>query len=455
MQANTSPLLPMKSPVTAEPANIDAEYEILGACLIDPGAISRIAHKLTPEAFYVHGHKIIYQACLGLYESHQVIDLMTLCTALSDDKQLDRVGGKGAISKMFDSCLTSANIDQHADLILEKHFRRCMARVGAEIQELSKASQSIDDCLNAARESLGRLLELTNVNSSVVKLDEVVTANICKTEDAADNKIPKGIPTGFYDLDGMLRGVKPGELIILAGRPSMGKTAGLVNVAVNVAAQGHGVYISSLEMSAEQLGYRIMSADASIESGRLRDGKVGQYEWPSLGESVTKLSGLPVWIDDSFRQTPESVAVNIQRINAENGGKIIDLAMVDYIQLMGDRGAGNRVAELGRISRGFKGMAKELGLSVWALSQLSRGVESRNPKRPMMSDLRESGNIEEDADAVLLLYRDDYYDPDSPDRGIAEWIVGKNRNGPTGTAKLLFEPQYTRFRNLANAGGTQ
>ncbi|EKU96673.1 replicative DNA helicase [Leptolyngbya sp. PCC 7375] len=450
MQANTTPILPFRSPETADPANIDAEYDVIGAILVDPGAIARIAHKLPPEAFYVHSHRTIYQACLDLYRDGQVVDLMTVCTALTNNKQLDKVGGKRAMAQMFDLCLTSANVEQHADLILEKHFRRCMARAGAEIQEISKdVSRGLSDCLSEAQRSLGRLLELGVSESSVIKLDQVVALNICKTEDAADDKIPKGIPTGFYDLDEMLRGVKPGELIILAGRPSMGKTAGLVNVAVNVAAQGRGVYISSLEMSAEQLGYRIMSADSSIESGRLRDGKVGQHEWPSLGESVTKLAGLPVWIDDSFRQTPETVAANIQRINAENGPGTISLVMVDYIQLMGDRGAGNRVAELGKISRGFKGMAKELGLSVWALSQLSRGVESRNPKRPLMSDLRESGNIEEDADAVILLYREDYYDPDTPDRGLAEWIIGKNRNGPTGTVKLLFEPAFTRFRNLA------
>ena len=450
MQANSSPVLPFRAPKTVDPANIDAEYDIIGAILIDPGAIARIAHKLPPEAFYVHNHRTIYQACLDLHRDGRVVDLMTVCTALANNKQLDIVGGKSAIAQMFDLCLTSANIEQHAGLVFEKYQRRYIARVGADIRVMAEdTTQSVDEVMSAAQSSFRELLQLASGQSSVLKLSDVIADNTLAIDQAQEGTAPKGIPTGFYALAAMTGGIKPGDLTILAGRPSMGKTAGLVNVATGLAAQECGVYISSLEMSAQQLGYRIMSADASIESGRLRDGRVGDHEWEGLGHSVTKLSGFPIWIDDNFRQTPESIAANIQRINAENGPGTIKLVTVDYIQLMGDRGAGNRVAELGKISRGFKGMAKELGLSVWALSQLSRGVEARTNKRPMMSDLRESGNIEEDADAVILLYRDDYYCPDSPDRGIAEWIVGKNRNGPTGTAKLLFEPAFTRFRNLA------
>ena len=450
MQANSSPILPFRAPKTAEPANIDAEYDILGAILIDPGAIARIAHNLPVEAFYINNHRLIYQACLNLHQAGQMVDLMTASAALSSSGALDKVGGKSALAAMFDACLTSANIDLHANLVLEKYQRRCLARVGAKIQKMANdTNQGVDAALSDAQACFREVLELSTGSSSVVKLSEVLVENALSIDDACEGKAPNGVPSDFYDLDAMTRGILPGDLTILAGRPSMGKTAGLINVAVNVASQGHGVYISSLEMSAPQLGYRIMSADAAVESGRLRDGKVGQHEWTSISNSITKLSGLPVWIDDSFRQTPESIAANIQRINAENGPDTIKLVAVDYIQLMGDRGAGNRSAELGKISRGFKGMAKELNVCVWALSQLSRGVEARTNKRPMMSDLRESGNIEEDADIVVLLYREEYYDPDTPDRGIAEWIVGKNRNGPTGTVKLLFEPQYTRFRNLA------
>lgn len=451
MQANsTTPILPFRSPETADPANIDAEYDVIGAILVDPGAIARIAHKLPPEAFYVHNHRTIYQACLEVHRDGQVVDLMSACTALANGKQLDKVGGKGAISRMFDQCLTSANVDQHADLILEKYQRRVMGRVGADIQAVAKdTTQSTKEAMRVAQYAFRELLELASGSNSVLKLSDVIADNTRAIDEAQTGTAPKGIPTGFYDLDAITGGVKPGDLTILAGRPSMGKTAGLVNIAAGLAAQGCGVYISSLEMSAQQLGFRIMSADASIESGRLRSGLVGTHEWEDLGHSIGKLSGFPIWIDDNFRQTPESIATNIQRINAENGPGTISLVMVDYIQLMGDRGAGNRVAELGKISRGFKGMAKELGLSVWALSQLSRGVEARTNKRPMMSDLRESGNIEEDADTVILLYREDYYCPDTPDKGIAEWIVGKNRNGPTGTVRLLFEPAFTRFRNMA------
>ncbi|ESA37649.1 replicative dna helicase [Leptolyngbya sp. Heron Island J] len=450
MQTNNAPVVPFRAPKTAEPANIDAEYDVIGALLIDPGAISRIAHRLPPEAFYVHSHRVIYQVCLQLHRDGQIVDLMTVCTALSNSKQLERVGGKAAIAQMFDLCLTSANVEQHAELILEKHQRRCLARLASELQRIANdQTKNIQDCLSSAEANFRDILMLVAGDCNAVPLSEVIAENVGHTEQAYQGGGLEGIPTGFYDLDEMTRGVLPGDLTILAGRPSMGKTAGLVNVAVQVANSGHGVYIASLEMSAQQVGYRCLAADAHLSANKIREGKLGANDWEDLTHSVAKLSGLPIWIDDSFRQTPEVIAANVQRINAENGPGTIKLVMVDYLQLMGNRGSINRVSELGQISRGLKGMAKELELSVWALSQLSRGVEARNPKRPMMSDLRESGNIEEDADTVILLYRDDYYDPESSDRGLAEWIVGKNRNGPTGTAKLLFEPVYTRFRNLA------
>ena len=450
MQAKETPVLPFRAPTTAEPANIDAEYEILGSLLIDPGAMTRVVHKLKPEAFYVHKHRQIFESCLAVHASGQVIDLMTLCTELANRKQLDRVGGKPAIAQMFDACVTSANIDQHADLVMERYCRRCMAAVGSKIQQMAKdTSKGVDACLSDAQRQMSELLELATTGSNVLMLSDVIMSNFEQMEAIQAGTESTGIPTNFYDLDVMTGGVKPGRLVILAGRPSMGKSAGLVNVATEVAKQGHGVYIASLEMSAQSIGYRCMSSDASVEFGRLRTGKIGNQEWEGVGHSIAKLSGFPVWIDDNFRQTPESITANIQRINAEHGEGTIKLVMVDYLQLMGERGSANRVSELGRISRGFKGMSKDLNLEVWALSQLSRGVESRTCKRPMMSDLRESGNIEEDADLILMLYRDEYYNPDTVDRGIAEWIVAKNRNGPTGTVKLLFEGQYARFRNLA------
>lgn len=444
------PSLLEKTPTTMDPANIDAEYEVLGAILIDPGVISRIVGKLPTEAFYVNNHRVIYEACLTLHRNDQVIDLISLSTALAAGKQLDRVGGKRAISSLFDACVTSANVEQHAELIVEKYQRRCMARLGAAVQKMANdTSKSVGVCLGEAESGFRELLSLSTTGSNVLRLGEVLEVNLTQAEQASQGEGVQGIPTDFYDLDAMTRGILPGKLTVLAGRPSMGKTAMLINTAVQVAKRGHGVYLASLEMSAPELGFRCLASDGGLNANQIREGKLEVSQWEKVGDSLSRLSGLPIWIDDTFNQTPESISANIQRINAENPAEQIKLVMVDYLQLMGQRGSANRVSELGNFTRSFKGAAKELGVNIWALSQLSRGVESRTNKRPMNSDLRESGNIEEDADLILFLYREEYYQPDTPDRGIAEVIIGKNRSGPTGTVKLLFEPQFTRFRNMA------
>ena len=432
-----------------EPSNIDAECDVLGAILIDPGAIARVAHRLPAEAFYIHNHRVIYQACLDLHRDDQVVDLTTVSTTLANSKQLDRVGGKAAIAELFNACLTSANVDQHADLIVEKHQRRCMAKMGAEIQRMANDStKSIEASMSAAEAQYRELLSLTVPQDSVKPIREVVEGNLSAIERAFQGERALGVPTGFYDLDEVINGIERGELLILAGRPGMAKTSGVTNVIANVAAAGYGGYICSLEMSADALGYRMISADSRINSRSLRSGAISDQQWSGLVNSISQVSSLPVWINDSPGQSVAQISADVQRLQAENGKDSILLVMVDYIQLMGGNNS-NRVQELSAISRSLKIMARELNVSVWALAQLNRGVESRTTKRPLMSDIKDCGAIEQDADKIVMLYREEYYSPDTPDRGIAEWITVKHRNGPTGTAKLLFEPEYTLFRNMA------
>jgi replicative DNA helicase len=259
-----------------------------------------------------------------------------------------------------------------------------------------------------------------------------------------------GISCGFYDLDAMTQGFQRSDLIITAGRPSMGKTSFVLNIARNIAAfHKLPVAVFSLEMSKEQLVYRLLSSEVKIESGRLRAGRINQNEWEPLGHAISILSQLPVFIDDTPNISVNEMRSKARRLQAEQGGAL-GLILIDYLQLMENSGSENRVQELSRITRALKGLARELNVPVIALSQLSRGVEARTNKRPMMSDLRESGSIEQDADVIIMLYRDDYYNPDTPDRGIAEIIITKHRNGPVGTVKMLFEPQFTLFRNLAS-----
>mgnify|MGYP003336700820 CR=1 FL=1 len=282
-------------------------------------------------------------------------------------------------------------------------------------------------------------------------LADILIDTFSEIEQRSLGVVLPGVPCGFYDLDAMTQGFQRSDLIIAAGRPSMGKTSFVLNMARNIAAlQKLPVAIYSLEMSKLQLVYRLLSSEVEMESSRLRTGRIAQNEWEKLGHAISLLSQMPIFIDDTPNISVTEMRSKCRRLQAEQGGAL-GLILIDYLQLM-EGGSDNRVQELSKITRSLKGLARELNVPIIALSQLSRGVESRTNKRPMMSDLRESGSIEQDADLIMMLYREEYYEPDTPDRGIAEVIVTKHRNGPTGTVKLLFEPQFTRFRNLASPG---
>ncbi|MDX2099129.1 MAG: replicative DNA helicase [Leptolyngbyaceae cyanobacterium bins.59] len=436
------------------PQNIDAEEAILGGILLDPEAIGRVIDRLRPEAFYIMAHQEIYRAMLTLHAQGRPTDLMSVASWLQDKKTIEKVGGHTRLAQLVDRTISAVNIDQYAELVMDKFLRRKLIRAGNEIVHLGyETGVDLTQVMDQSEQKIFSLSQ-DRPSKSLISTSDILTETFSDIENRSLGLVMPGIACGFYDLDAMTQGFQRSDLIIVAGRPAMGKTAITVGVARNIAAYHKlPVAIFSLEMSKEQLVYRLLASEAQIESGRLRSGRISQQEWEPLGHAISVLSQLPIYIDDTPDISVMEMRSKARRLQTEYG-KPLGLILVDYLQLMEGSGNDNRVQELSKVTRGLKGLARELQVPVIALSQLSRGVESRTNKRPMMSDLRESGSIEQDADLIIMLYREEYYNPDTPDRGISELIVAKHRNGPTGTVKLLFEPQFTRFRNLASPNRT-
>jgi replicative DNA helicase len=431
------------------PQNVDAEEAILGGILLDPEAIGRVTELLHPEAFYISAHQEIYRAAIALQAQGRPTDLMSITSWLSDRGILDKIGGQGRLAQLVDRTISAVNIDQYAQLVTEKYTRRKLIQAGTEIAQLGyDTNSSLEKILDQSEQKVFGLAQ-DRVNRGLAATADILTTTFSDIESRSLGLVLPGISCGFYDLDAMTQGFQRSDLIITAARPAMGKTSFVLNIARNIAAF-HKIPIAvfSLEMSKEQLVYRLLSSEAQVESGRLRAGRISQTEWEPLGHAISVLSQLPLFIDDTPNITVSEMRSKARRLQAENGGAL-GLILIDYLQLM-EGGGDNRVQELSKITRSLKGLARELNVPIIALSQLSRGVEARTNKRPMMSDLRESGSIEQDADLIIMLYRDEYYNEDTPDRGIAEVIITKHRNGPVGTVKVLFEPQFTRFRNLAS-----
>ncbi|MEB3356471.1 MAG: replicative DNA helicase [Synechococcales bacterium] len=630
------------------PQNVDAEEAILGGILLDPEAIGRVAEILKTEAFYISAHQEIYKAALDLFGKGLPTDLMRVTTWLKDQGLLEKVGGQGRLIQLVDRTVSAVNIDQYAQLVMDKYLRRKLIRVGQEISQTGyDTTLPLESVLDKSEQKLFAITQ-DRPTQGLTATADILISTFADIENRAEGLVLPGIPSGFYDLDAMTQGFQRSDLIIAAGRPSMGKTSFVLNIARNIAGATPRlpVAVFSLEMSKDQLVYRLLSSEALIESGRLRSGRVSQREWQPLSHAINTLSQLPVFIDDTPNISVNEMRSKARRLQAEQGGAL-GLILIDYLQLMESSGSDNRVQELSRVTRSLKGLARELNVPIIALSQLSRGVESRTNKRPMMSDLREcvtgdtlvwladgrrlpiadlvgqtpevismnaqgrllkaqtdliwevgtkpifalttasgrkiratgkhrlytfdgwqqiqalkvgdrlavanhmprlsepinywldsrvkgisqrrmatlrgtsyggtahfkfapskelllsyaeildstelreiatsdifwdeivsiepageevvydltvpgpaswiadgivshnSGSIEQDADLILMLYRDEYYNPDTPDRGIAEIIITKHRNGPVGTVKMLFEQQFTRFRNLA------
>ena len=439
-----------EAPIDAiPPQNLEAEEAVIGGILLDPEAISRVADLVQAEAFYLNAHKEIYRTALMLYGQGKPTDLTSMSAWLADTGSLEKVGGNNRLVALVEKVASTASIEQVAKLIMDKFLRRQLIRSGTEVIQLGfDQTLAMEDVLDKAEQKIFAISQ-EKPSKGLTPTAEILTSTFNEIESRSLGTSVAGIPVNFYDLDAMTQGLQRSDLIIVAGRPAMGKTSIVLNLAKNVA-QLHDlpVCIFSLEMSKEQLTYRLLSMEVGIESGRLRTGRLNQEEWPLLGQGINTLGQLPIFIDDKPNLSVLEMRSLARRLMAEQG-KELGLIVIDYLQLMEGSTPDNRVQELSRITRGLKGMARELKVPVVALSQLSRGVESRTNKRPMLSDLRESGSIEQDADLVLMIYRDEYYNPETPDRGITEVIVTKHRNGPIGTVKLLFEPQFTRFRNLA------
>jgi replicative DNA helicase len=422
---------------------------ILGGILLDPDAIGRVADVLQPEAFYMAAHREIFRTALMLHSQGKPTDLTAMGAWLADTGQLDKVGGTRRLSELVDRTLSTASIEQVARLVMDKYLRRQLIRSGNQVIRLGfDQAKPMDQVLDEAEQEIFAISQ-AKPSLGLTPTAEILTRTFEEIETRSLGTAVAGIPVNFYDLDAMTQGLQRSDLIIVAGRPAMGKTSIVLNIAKNVA-ELHDlpVCVFSLEMSKEQLTYRLLSMEVGIESGRLRTGRLHQDEWPLLGQGISALGRLPIYIDDKPNTGVLEMRSLCRRLMSEQGREL-GLVMIDYLQLMEGSGSDNRVQELSRITRGLKGMARELNVPVIALSQLSRGVEARTNKRPMLSDLRESGSIEQDADLVMMIYRDEYYNPDTPDRGITEINISKHRNGPVGTVKLLFEPQFTRFRNLA------
>ena len=436
-------------PNQVPPQNLEAEEAVLGGILLDPDAMARVADILHPEAFYVAAHQEIFRTALVLYGQNKPTDLTSMTTWLADAGHLDKVGGTTRLAQLLERIIGTAAIDQYAQLVMDKYLRRQLIKVGNEVIELGFDQQRpLASLLDEAEQKVFSVSQ-KRPQGGLVPAVEILTSTFNEIESRSLGDSVAGIPVNFYDLDAITQGFQRSDLIIVAGRPAMGKTSIVLTMAKNVATvHGLAICMFSLEMSKEQLTYRLLSMETGIESGRLRTGRLRQEEWPLLGEGISSLSQLPIFIDDK----PDSGVVEMRSLCRQlmaQQRRHLGMVVVDYLQLMEGSNSDNRAQDLSVITRGLKQLARELQVPVVALSQLNRGVESRTNKRPMLSDLRESGSIEQDADLVLMIYRDEYYNPETEDKGLAEVIVTKHRNGPVGTVKLLFESQYTRFRNLA------
>ncbi|MFZ5596008.1 MAG: replicative DNA helicase [Bacillota bacterium] len=431
------------------PQNIDAEQAVLGALFMDREALSRVARFLKPEDFYLEGHRVIYKAFLDLDEAGVPTDLVTVTDFLRQQDSLEKIGGATYVASLAGMVPTAVNVEHYARIIEEKALLRSLISMATRIAGLGYEGGEDADRLIDEAENM--LLELSSRRSTsgFMSLDRVLVEIFRIIEERYRNKGKvSGVLTGFTDLDGLCCGLQAGDLIIVAGRPAMGKTSFGLTVAHQAALKsGVPTAVFSLEMSRDQLVQRVLCAEAMVDMQKVRNGNLTELDWNKLAGAAARLSRAPLYIDDSAGLSVRQVRAKARRLKSEKG---LGLIVVDYLQLMqGSSRSENRQQEIAEISRSLKAVAKDLNVPVIALAQLSRSVEQREKKRPIMSDLRESGSLEQDADIVMFIYRDEYYNKDTEKKGIAEIIVAKQRNGPTGTVELVFLKEYTRFMNLS------
>lgn len=441
-----------RHPEKLPPQNIEAEQAVLGAILVNPAIISRIIEILkTPESFYRQSHKVIYSSCLQLFNANEPIDVVTISEHLRNLDKLELVGGRAYVNDLALSVVTTANADYYAKIIQEKYTLRELIRAGSEIVTTAYDENSVDNVLDNAEKMIFSIAQRKSADN-IVHIKDVVLDSYNMIEVRYNNRDELiGVPSGFYDLDNLTAGFQSSDLIIVAARPSMGKTAFCLNIAQEASIRKKiPVAVFSLEMSKEQLVQRMLCSEAEIDTNRLRTGHMQSEDWSKLAETMGKLADAPIYIDDSPGTSVMEVRAKCRRLLMEHSN--LGLVIIDYLQLMEGSSSGktDRVHEISAISRGLKNLARELKVPIIALSQLSRAVESRTSKRPLLSDLRESGSIEQDADVVMFIYREEYYDPENIEkRGKAEILVAKQRNGPVGTLELIFQSNITKFKNPA------
>ena len=441
------------------PHSIEAESSVLGGLLLDNAAWDRVGDLLVDGDFYRHEHQLVYASIGALVNASKPADVITVFEHLQNQGQAEAVGGLAYLNSLAQYVPSASNIRRYAEIVRERSILRKLVTASDDIATaaFNPKGRAVDKILDEAEQKIFNIGEEgSRMKQGFQSMDTLVVQLLDRVQEMADNPNDiTGVPTGFHDLDRMTSGLQPGDLVVLAARPSMGKTAFAINIAEHVALnEGLPVAVFSMEMGAAQLAVRIVGSIGRVDQGHLRTGKLTDEEWPRLTEAIERLRTVSLHIDETPGLTPSELRANARRL-ARQCGKL-GLIVVDYLQLMSGSGGSdgdNRATELGEISRGLKMLAKELQCPVIALSQLNRGVEQRTDKRPMMSDLRESGAIEQDADIIMFIYRDDYYNKDSKDPGVAEIIIGKQRNGPTGTVRLAFLKPLTRFESLAGGFG--
>jgi len=442
-----------------QPQDIEAEEALLGAILVNPDAITKVIEMLKPEHFYKVAHKYVYEAMKFLFDNNQNIDIVSVSHILNLNEKLEAVGGRAFINDLSFRAITTANIEYYAKIVVEKAVKRALISAGSEIITAGYEPSPVAESLELA-ENLIYDIASQRTKNDLVPINELVIKAYEKIEYRYNHRGELlGVPSGFYELDNdYTNGFQKSDLIIIAARPSMGKTAFVLNIAENVAIRGKKpVAIFSLEMSKDQLVQRMLCAEAEVETQRIKSGNMGMQDWDKLAAASTELMEAPIYIDDTSGMTLTDLRAKCKRLAMSE--KNLSLIIIDYLQLMeGTAKNEQRIQQISAISRGLKTLARELDVPIIALSQLSRNPDARDDKRPVLSDLRESGAIEQDADIVMFIYRDEYYRkndgeeeegevPKAVSKGKAEIIIAKQRNGPTGTVELLFQGNITKFKN--------
>ena len=438
----------MDAPVMRSlPQSIEAEQSVIGSMIIDKSAIAQVAEKLTEDDFYRDGHKIIYKAIFEMFKNDMAVDLVTLLEYLKPTDQLEKAGGVTYITEVSSSVPTTANLSSYIKIVEEKSILRRLIKASTAIIEDSYNKQGeVEGVLDLAEKKIFDIAEKRST-SDFESLSDVLERGFLEIERLFNNKGQiTGVPSGFTDLDAKTSGFQKGDMVLIAARPSMGKTTFALNIAENAALrEGKSVVIFSLEMPKEQLAYKLLCSEANVDMLKLRTGNLDDKDWENIARATGPLSKAKIYIDDTAGVTVMEMRSKCRRLKMEYG---IDLILIDYLQLMSGSSSENRQQEVSEISRSIKALAKEMECPVIALSQLSRAPEQRADHRPMLSDLRESGSIEQDADLVMFLYRDEYYNKETEDKNMAECIVAKHRNGPVGTVKMAFLGALSKFGDL-------